>query len=103
MGYYAKRFFGKKIEEPSDQDFVITVDCRTQPSYSVRFQEGPKDVVIDWGNGQTSRSTSASAESISHSYNNTSGPGIYQIRVKGSFPGILPNTNTLNRLISLDQ
>lgn len=30
MGYYVKRFFGKKIEEPRDPDFVITVDTNLQ-------------------------------------------------------------------------
>lgn len=106
MGYYAKRFFGKKIEEPRDPDFVITVEAKSgYTSYSIRFREGPKDVVIDWGNGKTSESTSSAAEILSMNYGLTGngGPGIYQIRIKGSFPGIYPNTNTLNRLISLDQ
>lgn len=71
MGHYAKRFFGKKIEEPRDPDFVFTVDCRSQSDYSVRFREGPKDVVIDWGNGKTSESTSDAAEIFSAQYATT--------------------------------
>ena len=35
MGYYAKRFFGKKIEEPRDPDFVMTVDTRITATSTV--------------------------------------------------------------------
>ena len=68
MGYYAKRFFGKKIEEPRDPDFVFTIDLGRDSSFGISFREGPKDVVVDWGNGKTSEITSDAAEGLSVNY-----------------------------------
>lgn len=68
MGHYAKRFFGKEIEEPRDPDFVFTIDLGSDSSFSFNFREGPKDVVVDWGNGKTSEITSDEAETLSANY-----------------------------------
>ena len=105
MGYYAKRFFGKKIEEPRDPDFVMTVDTRIAASsttarrYEFVLKAGDKDVIIDWGDGTINNYTATAATTVGRTYATA---GIYQIRIAGSYPGFENSGNYYNRIVSLD-
>lgn len=106
MRHYAKRFFGKKVEEPRDPDLVMTVDTRITASSTVarRYQfvlkAGDKNVIIDWGDGTINNYTATEATTVGRTYAKA---GIYQIRIAGSYPGFEQSGNYYNyRIVSLD-
>lgn len=91
MEHYAKRFFGKKIEEPRDPDFIFTI---TGNSFSIDLENA--NCVIYWGNG-TNNSYKGNVKA-SKTYNT----GTYQIVVKGTFGRLSSSYGHRNKVKSID-
>ena len=119
MGYYVKRFFGKKIEEPRDPDFVMTVDTRltynagnaySGTSSSNKFHmpfnsDKNYDCTINWGDNKAPQTykLKGGSSGVPHTY---SSPGVYQIKVSGYVPTIFavssPGVKDNRKIISID-
>lgn len=89
MGHYAKRFFGKEIEEPRDPDFVFTVNCNKgqiyQWDYIVAFGWSGSFRLEIVGTGIVRNYSGTGSVTYQGDAIKFPGPGTFQVRISGQY------------------